>query len=86
MTKKSVNYEFKFRTKFKSLLNDENRFSIIRAFNQFCSLNSATALKVLWKLTYSKDRALEKLYKLGLNYDLVPPEKVLNPYVSGENI
>lgn len=77
MTTNNVNFEFKFRTKFKSLLNDENRFSVIRAFNQFCSLDSATALKVLWKLTYSNDRALEEIYKLGLNYDLISSEKVL---------
>ena len=76
-TTSNMNTKFEFRTKFKKLLNDENYASIISAFNQFCSFDSSKALKVLWKMTYSQDTAMEEVYNLGLDCKIIPSEKVL---------
>lgn len=69
--------KFEFRTKFKNLLNENNCSAIINAFNQFCSLDSKSAINMLWGLTYSQNRAFEELNKLGLDFKFIPAEKVL---------
>lgn len=74
---KKINGNFKFRTKFETLLNFDNHSSIVRAFNQFCSFDSEDALETLWGMTYSKENAQQELYILGLNSDIIPSEKVL---------
>lgn len=76
-TTSNMNTKFEFRTKFKKLLNAENCASIISAFDKFCSLDSVEALKVLWKMTYSRDIALDEVFKLGLDAQMLPSEKIL---------
>lgn len=77
-TTNNMNTNFKFRTKFKKLLNEENSAAIMSAFEKFCSLDSADAHEVLWKMTYSSETALVELYKLGLDCKTFPSEKTLN--------
>lgn len=76
-TTNNMNTNFKFRTKFKKLLNDENYSAITSAFEKFCSLDSVDAIEILWRMTYSKDKALEEVYKLGLDSKIISPENVL---------
>jgi len=76
-TTNSMNTKFEFRTKFKKLMNDENSQAIIRAFEKFCSLESEDALDVLWRMTYSQDKAFEEVYKLGMDNKMISSESFL---------
>jgi len=76
-TRNIMNTSFYFRTKFKKLLNDKNRLAIENAFLKFCNLCSKDAIQTLWRLTYSRSKALIELSKLGLDSELIPFEKIL---------
>lgn len=68
-----------FRSKFeKEFVTDENRPVIEAAFKKFCSLdpNTTDALYILWDLTYDPKVSSATLQKLGLNAEIIPPEKV----------
>ena len=70
---------FKFRTKFKKILKEESDESKVTiAFERFCKLYSDVALKLLWNMTYSSDKAWKEIYTLGLDNKLISSENVIN--------
>lgn len=75
-TTASTNTNFSFRSKFKRLLNEENLPYFVSAFEKFCAYDKESALNCLWRLTYSKEIAIEEIRKLGVHPQYVPDENI----------
>ena len=70
---------FTFRNKFRRIITDENLPAIVAAFKEFCSLDPKTpdALNFLWQLTYSSNWAIQFLYSVGLNLNIIPASELI---------
>lgn len=77
-TNNNINTKFEFRTKFKKLLKEENEPCIIKAFENFCKLESKDALEVLWRMTYSSEAAWIEIYNIGLDQECISVENILS--------
>lgn len=76
-TNNSTNISFDFRNKFQDrLLNKENRFVFVVAFDRFCNYHKELAKKVLWRLTYNDGFFESDLKSLGLNLEIVPLNRI----------